>query len=121
VITPEFQTDIDQRELFGRLLWMPPSSAEKYELSAKHTPPGMTWGTCTPFPLESSVGLERGKIAGFFIIEHKPIWNQEVNISVGGPEKTGLRTSMHIPYGSIYEILKRQFGEDRIRLYKSNS
>ena len=120
VITPEFGRNIDQREIFPRVLWMPPSSAEKYELSPKHTPPGMTWGTCTPFPLESNIATERGKIAGFLIVDYKPIWNEEVNISIGGPEKTGLRTSMHLPYWAIPEILKRQFGEDRVRLFKLN-
>ena len=120
VITPEFEKNVDQKEIFSRVLWMPPSSAEKYELSPKHTPLGMSWGTCTPFPLSSSVGTERGKIAGFLIVDYKPIKDLEINISIGGPEKTGLRTSMHLPYWAIPEILKRQFGEERVRLFNLN-
>jgi len=97
---------------------MPKSAAERYWANPKHVPLGMAIGTCTPFPLSSSIGEE---ISGLIFIEHKPIMDKEVNISVGGTDKKSFLTSMHIPYGAIYEILRRQFGEDRIRLYRPNS
>ena len=119
IITPELgEKNVDQKEVFSRLFWMPKSAAERYWANPKHVPLGMAIGTCTPFPLSSSIGEE---ISGLIFIEHKPIMDKEVNISVGGTDKKSFLTSMHIPYGAIYEILRRQFGEDRIRLYRPNS
>lgn len=118
IITPELGEMPDQREIFSRLLWMPKSVAERYWANPKHVPHGMAIGTCTPFPLSSSIGKE---ISGLIFIEHKPIMDKDVNISVGGTDKKSFLTSMHIPYGAIYEILRRQFGEYSIRLYRPNS
>ena len=119
IITPELgEKNVDQKEVFSRLLWKTNSDAERYWTNPKHLPHGMAWGTCTPFPVSSDVG---SRIVGLIFVEHKPIWDQEVNISIGGTSRNSFLTSMHIPYGAIYEILRRQFGDDRIRLYKPNS
>ena len=119
IITPEIGK-IKQHEILSSILGISKTQARNYLVSTNRVPRGMSFGTCTPFPLESNIATERGKIAGFLIVDYKPIWNEDVNISIGGPEKTGLRTSMHLPYWVIPEILKRQFGEDRMRLFKLN-
>src|SRR3972149_2313345 len=94
IITPELEEIPDPKEIFSHLLWMPKSVAERYWPKPKHVPHGMAIGTCTPFPLSSSIGKE---ISGLIFIEHKPIMDKDVNISVGGTDKKSFLTSMHIP------------------------
>ena len=90
--------------------------AKRYWVDPKHLPTGMSWGTCTPFPLVSSIG---GEISDLVIIDYPPINNKLVDISIGGTEKEMFETSMHLPYRKIYEILTQKF-ENRIHLYNGS-
>ena len=114
-ITPELGGNIEPKDIFSKVLGISRSSAEKYWINPNHVPMGMSWGTCTPFPLASSVGRE---ISNIIIFDHPPINNKLVNISLGGAGEKMFRTSMHLHYREIYEILSRKFG-DRIHLYQS--
>ena len=116
VITPEFGRNIESKEIFSEVLGMSRGKSERYWINPEKTPEGMTWGTCTPFPLVSSVKRE---ISDIIIIDHPPINDKLVDISIGGTEKEMFETSMHLPYRTIYDILTRQFG-DMIHLYRSS-
>ena len=113
VITPEFERNIKSKDIFSGALGMPKGKAERYWIDPNHVPRGMSWGTCTPFPLIASVGTE---ISDLIIIDHNPVKNKLVNISIGGTGEGALRTSMHLPYQLIYEILKKTFG-DRVHFF----
>ena len=108
VITPEFGINVKPKEIFSKALKMSKGKAERYWINPNSVPNGMTWGTCTPFPLISSVGKE---ISNLIFVEHLPINDKLVDVSVGGTSEEMFRTSMHLPYTAIYEILKRKFGE----------
>ena len=112
VITPEFGINIKPKEIFPRALEISRGTAERYWIDPNHVPKGMNWGTCTPFPLVSSMSTE---ISDLIFLDHSPIRNKLVDISVGGSSKEMFETSMHLPYGAIYEILKKQFG-DRVHI-----
>ncbi len=74
-------------------------------------PEGMTRGTCTPFPYKSSMEKE----IDLLIIKNVPeLDKQDVDISVGGFEEEAFRTSIHLPYSAIYEILHHKF-KDKIK------
>ena len=113
VITPEFGINIKPKEIFSKALKMSKGKAERYWINPNNVPNGMTWGTCTPFPLTSSVGTE---ISDLIFVEHLPIKDKLVDISIGGTSKEMFRTSMHLPYIAIYEILKKKFGE-RVNIF----
>ena len=112
VITPEFGINIKPKEIFPKVLKISRGKAERYWVNPKHVPKGMSWGTCSPFPLVSSVGTE---ISDLIFLNHSTIRDKLVDISVGGSGKEMFETSMHLPYGAIYEILRKQFG-DRIHI-----
>jgi|SRR3989344_2504489 len=114
VITPEFGKSVKTKEIISSTLEVSRSKAEKYWASPNHVPRGMSWGTCTPFPLESSMVNE---ISDLIVINHPSVDDKLVDISIGGLDEKSFMTSMHLPYGAIYEILKNRFGE-RIHLYK---
>ncbi len=113
VITPEFGVNIKPREIFPKVLEISNGKAERYWVNPNFVPNGMNWGTCTPFPLTSSVG---GEISDLIFLDHPPIRDKLVDISVGGNSKEMFKTSMHLPYMAIYNILREQFGE-RIHLH----
>ena len=113
VITPEFNRNIKPKDIFPDALGMSRGGAERYWINPKNVPKGMVWGTCTPFPLWSSIG---GEISDLIFLDHSPIRNKLVDISVGGSSKEMFQTSMHLPYIAIYEILKKQFGNS-VHLY----
>ena len=117
VITPEFGRNVKPKDIFPRDL-ISRGKAERYWVDSKHTPTGMSWGTCTPFPLVSSIGKGR-EISDLIIIDHPPINDKLVDISIGGTEKEMFEISMHLPYRTIYEILTQQFG-NRIHLYQGS-
>ena len=114
VITPEFERRVEAKVIFPKVLEISRSSAERYWVDPNHVPMGMSWGTCTPFPLVSSMGKE---IKDIIILDYPRINDGLVDISIGGGVEA-LKTSMHLPYNAIYEILRRKFG-DRIHLYQS--
>lgn len=106
VITPEFGRIADQKDIFSRALKMSRTKAAKYWVRPENVPTGMTWGTCTPFPYEKSMISE---ISNIIFLNHPPIRNKLVDISLGGTTKEMFQTSMHIPYIAIYDILKEKF------------
>lgn len=108
VVTPEFGTNIRPREIFPGPLGISKSKAEKYWVDPNRVPKGMSWGTCTPFPLSSTMDSE---ISDIIFINFPSINDQLVDISIGGINKESFVTSMHLPYLGIYQILKKQFGE----------
>ncbi len=113
-ITPEFGGNVEPKEIFPEVLKISRSGAERYWINPSHVPMGMSWGTCTPFPLPFSVG---GEIRDIIILDYPQINDKLVDISIGGTGIESFKTSMHLPYKSIYEILSRKFG-DRIHLYQ---
>ena len=115
IITPEFNKNIEPRKIFPKVLEISNGIAERYWIDPNRVPNGMNWGTCTPFPLVSSVGTE---ISDLIFLDHSLIMDKLVDISVGGTGKEMFQTSMHIPYIAIYEILRRQFGNS-VHLYST--
>ena len=113
-ITPELRGNIEPKDIFSKVLGISRSSAEKYWVNTNQVPIGMSWGTCTPFPLVSSMENE---ISDIIILDYYPQINDIVDISIGGGAEA-LKTSMHLLYNAIYKILRRKFG-DRIHLYQS--
>jgi len=113
VITPEFERNVIPKGIFPKTLEMSRGRAERYWINPEKVPKGMIWGTCSPFPFTSSVGTE---ISDLIFLDHSPIRDRLVDISVGGSSKEMFQTSMHISYIAIYEILKQQFG-NRIHFY----
>ena len=113
IITPEFGRRVDQKQILRKALGISGSQAERYHVHPRRVPNGMTWGTCTPFPLSSSVGNE---ISDLVVINHEPIRDKLVDISVGGTDKEKYRLSMHLPYKAIHKILAGKFG-DRIHVF----
>lgn len=116
VITPEFGINVEPKKIFPEVLGISNSTAERYRVNTNHVPIGMSWGTCTPFPLISSMDEE--EISDLIIIAHPKINDELVDISVGGIKMEDREISMHLKYKSIYEILRRRFG-NRIHLYRS--
>jgi hypothetical protein len=70
-----------------------------------YVPESMEPGTCTPFVPEHEM-----KLVDYIFIEDFPeLTDIVVDISIGGVGKVARRTSMTLPYRSIFDILKRQF------------
>ena len=103
---------IDQKDVLTRadpsLTW---DKACGY--STKSVPRGMRCGTCTPFPLESLVGSEIGRIV---FCSYQPVEDKVVDISLGGCDEYAMKLSMHIQYGDICRILRHKFGDSIVRV-----
>ena len=114
VVIPELERDVDTKDLFYSKIKLLNSrgEAERYWPNPKYVPKGMSWGTCSPFPLASSVGQD---IRDIIVVDYLPIKYKTVDISVGGESEEMHEVSMHLPYGAIYDILSLQFGK-RIHL-----
>lgn len=117
VITPSSNKYIDTKELFLQVLGITRKKAKGYWINPKNTPTGMSWGTCTPFPLTSTLGNKK-EIGNIIFYDYPEIDKKIVDISIGGNDKKMLQVSMHIQYKAIYDILTEKFGE-RIHLYKN--
>ena len=115
LITPEFKRNVEPKDIFPQHLAISRGKAGRYRIEHDRVPAGMSWGTCTPFPLASSFGTE---ISDLIFLEYPPIKRKLVDISVGGIDKKDFLTSMHLPYEAIYDILKKQFGE-RVHLHST--
>ena len=105
VIIPELGGNIAIKEIFSSVLNISKKEAKEYRI--KNPPPtGMEMGTCSPFPLETSMGNEIHKI----IIYNKPSLEETVvDISIGGIGMEAHQSSMHLPYSSLFTILKEKF------------
>ena len=115
IITPESRTRIKQKNIFSKTLGISRTQAEDYYLNSQKVPKGMKVGTCTPFPLTSSIGTE---IRSLIVVDVPGLRGKLVDISIGGEDKESQMRSMHLPYEGIYEILKRQF-KDKVHLYQT--
>jgi prolyl-tRNA editing enzyme YbaK/EbsC (Cys-tRNA(Pro) deacylase) len=113
VVTPELESRLDMETILATVLGTSKEDAAKYKTNG-FTPTGMEKGTCTPFPLESSIGSE---IHDIIIYDHPRIDDKLVDISVGGKGMDAHMVSMHIPYSGIYRILKEAFGDRHIHKY----
>ena len=65
-------------------------------------------GTCSPFPLENSVGRE---VTHLLVYDHPSIDDSLTDISIGGIGVEAHKVSMHILYSGIHRILKQKFGD----------
>jgi hypothetical protein len=77
----------------------------KPDVKSWYIPPGMEGGTCTPFVPTSSMAF----VDYLFIADYPGLDSEEVDISIGGSGEVAHRTSMFLPYGAIFEILRREF------------
>ncbi len=87
-------------------------------------PSSMESGTCTPFvsfaemhlnPLERGrINENYGGIRAVFIHDEPSLDEKLVDISVGGRGAEAHKTSLHLPYKAIYEILVAAYGEKKI-------
>lgn len=118
VITPAINRTINIKEIFYEVLRISRKKAKGYHVNPKNTPTGMSWGTCTPFALSSTIGEDK-EIGNLIFYEHSKISNKLVDISIGGNGRKMHQISMHLPYKAIYEILAEQF-KDRIHLYRDS-
>lgn len=114
VVIPELEIDIDTKDLFCSKIKLLNSrgDAGRYWPNPEYVPKGMAWGTCSPFPLVSSVGKD---VRDIIVVNYLPVKYKLVDISVGGESEEMHEVSMHLPYGAIYDILSLQFGS-RIHL-----
>jgi hypothetical protein len=76
-------------------------------------PKGMELGTCSPFPLESSMLEEIGAI---LVHDMKYDGDPFVDISVGGYDEEAHKASLHLPYSGIYSILSKRFGGGMVKI-----
>ena len=85
------------------------AETEEYylQISKWYIPQSMEMGTCTPFIPESDI-----KIIDYIFIQDLPELDEQiVDVSIGGKGKQAHKTSMHLPYSGIYQILKAQYGD----------
>jgi len=109
VVIPEFGRDIPVVEVIGSALGLSIREASGYRKARREElPQGMEYGTCTPFPLESSLGYD---IHELIVVEHAAIKDKLCDISVGGSGEEAHRVSMQLPYRGIRDILEREFSE----------
>ncbi len=72
-------------------------------------PKGMEFGTATPFLEEIKHSDLYGEVKAIFVHEQPSLDEQIVDVSIGGKGDIAHRTSLQLPYGAIYTILKQKF------------
>ena len=102
-----------KKETLPRLLSVTKSEAKKFR---NYYPPGeIEFGTSTPFLSENFFGANnstRSKIIKKLFVQDVPKLNKHVvDISIGGFGEEAHKVSLHLNYGSLYEILSYKFGE----------
>lgn len=113
IVAPEFGKRLEVKKILTKVF--PEISKKKAKrYTPSHTPQGMAYGTCTPFPHESSMDKDVHQVIFY---DHPSIDDKLVDISVGGDSPEAFKTSMHIPYKGIYDILVEKFGSDKILKY----
>ena len=96
----------------SRVLGISGKKAKKY--SNSYCPESMEKGTCTPFVTSTNFNCSQEKPLRKIFIHDIPSLNKEfVDISIGGYGEEAHKISLHLSYGSIYEILNYKF-EGRI-------
>lgn len=118
VIIPGDKKYIKTSDLFSITLSISRKKAKAYWVNKENTPTGMSWGTCTPFALSSTIGEDK-EIGDLIFYDYPKINNKIVDISIGGNGKEMHQVSMHLPYKAIYDILAEQF-KDSIHIYRDS-
>ena len=81
-------------------------------------PSGMEYGTGTPFissqEMRNINDVYNCPLTKIFIHDLPEIDKKLVDISLGGKGSDAHRISLHLPYQAIYNILKAEFGEDKV-------
>jgi hypothetical protein len=112
VIAPSSLPPLNQRDLFQKVLGMSRSQGKRYAVNGL-CPEGMEPGTCSPFPSQSLVGKS---IRDLLIYNSSELNQTPVDISIGGQGDLAQRTSVHIPYHGIHQILQKQF-DNKVHLF----
>lgn len=112
-VFPELGTDkpvyLSSKEVLPRILDITRSQAKSYRNGI--CPSGMEFGTCTPFVPERELETPDARLKQIFI-HHLPSLEAElVDISIGGFGPEAHKTSVHLPYGAIHDILRYRFRE----------
>jgi len=105
IVAPELGR-LDYQKIISKSLGITPMVASNY--TNGYMPTGMSRGTCTPFPRESSMVSEIEKI---IVYDYPKIDEELVDISLGDDFEDPFKVSMHISYKGIREILQEQFRE----------
>ena len=102
---------MDARAVLPNLLGISKSQSKRF--SNGYCLDGMEYGTCTPFVLDTELdGFEmkdRRRVRGMFIHDCSHLEDKIVDISIGGSGSKAHRTSLHLPYQDIYDILNSRF------------
>jgi len=107
---------IDKKETLPKILGVSRKQAKSFHNA--YCPEGMEYGTCTPFVLEGSFDDDKDKqLRKIFIHDYKRIDEETVDISIGGKGEDAHKTSLHLTYSGIYNILRHKFGD---RIEKAN-
>ncbi len=86
-------------------------------ISNSACPEGMEYGTCTPFVPDYVFEDDGYSSLLVKIFVHDAPWldNQIVDISIGGEGEEAHKTSLHLSYSGIYDILERRFGDKIVK------
>ncbi len=115
-VVPEIKRRLDLETLahtFSCAKLEPPVNKSDFYFTKNEIPSSMELGTCTPFP---TIDDMQG-ITALFIYDFPDLNEQIVDISLGGKGNPAHQASMHLPYGGIYSILRKQFGEKIRRVH----
>lgn len=108
-VFPELGKKLESKDLAKSLSIS--SSQAKKQVRNHYIPSGMEQGTCTPFITEQNIAQGLGKI---FIHEMPELDRETVDISIGGTGEEAHKTSLHLQYKAIHEILTSKYGRERI-------
>lgn len=100
--TPDSRSKIRSKkinELFGK-----PSLANSV------LPEGMEYGTCSPFVFEDAFDNEKIPLKKIYFHKFEDLNKKVVDISIGGFGEKAHKTSLHLKYEDIYNLLANQFG-----------
>ena len=118
VTFPELGTRENPERFSDRDLWAILSNSKKNVPRIYNSvhPYGMERGTCTP--LVPDYVFESGnypmRVGKIFIHDAPWLEDKIVDISIGGYGDDAHKTSVHLPYYGIYDILVGKFGEEKI-------
>lgn len=107
-IFPEFCYKLDLgtlQHVFEQVSLSPPESTLDFSFSRRDIPSQMESGTCSPFITKEDMDY----LKAIFVCDVPSLEHEIVDVSLGGHGEEARRTSLHLPYGGIYNILRHQF------------
>lgn len=121
-VFPELGKDspirVNTKEILPEILGISNKQAKDFKNS--YCPYGMEFGTCTPFVLEDS--FERTNMGRLLrkIFFHEMLDDFLSDISIGGIGEEARKTSLHLKYSDIYNVLYAKFGDKikRLNIFK---